>query len=93
MVDLNAARVRVLALWHVPCSRLLKCESKIDDPLTEEFYWGWVFHFTPSNAGEVSTDEKPILVACLRDTGDSIVVGTKGVADALDYLLGRTIRD
>jgi hypothetical protein len=58
--------------------------------LTKEFDWGWIVHLVPTVPVRRGPDEYPYNgceIACDRTNGNSTPVGTKGLHDALSYLM------
>jgi hypothetical protein len=76
------ARERVREIWLRPTERSLDCAAEIDDSLTEEYDWGWVFNFVPLSS-DASPRPWPRGVAIDRGTGHTAPVGPKGVAEAV----------
>jgi hypothetical protein len=85
-VDRSEARQRLQALWTPAVETNMGCEMYIDDALTEEHSWGWVFYFVPRQPEQCQRPYKRRAFAFHRVSGDSIPVGTKGLEGALLHL-------
>lgn len=79
------AREKCLRIWTPPVARNFGCGVKIDDSLTQEFDWGWVFYLVPQNPEECRKEHQRAAIAFHGASGNSIPVGTKGLPSALEY--------
>jgi hypothetical protein len=83
---MTQARQQLQALWTPTVEAVMGCEMKIDDALTEEYAWGWVFYFIPRLPDQCERPFTRRAYAFHRQSGDSIPIGTKGLEDALRHL-------
>jgi hypothetical protein len=85
-VDVLEAKQQLQRLWTPTVQAVMGCEMQIEDTLTEEHPWGWVFYFVPRHSDQCQQPYKRRAYAFHRESGDSIPVGTKGIEDALRHL-------
>lgn len=86
-MEREEAQRRVLDRW-LPITELsFGCPAEIDESLTAEFEWGWVFYLVPLDPDACQQVYKRDRYAFDRTTGISVPVGTKGLDQALDYLM------
>jgi hypothetical protein len=86
MMTITEAKRRLQDLWKYTVERIMSCEMHVDDSLTEEYPWGWVFYFVPKCPDQCPHPYKRRAYAYDLETGDSIPVGTKGLEQALRHL-------
>jgi hypothetical protein len=78
------ARRRIVERWHEIVEKGVCHSVRIDDALTTEYPWGWVFYFVGADA-----QSRPMEEAYARDrlTGQSYPVGIKGLEHSLNILM------
>lgn len=77
----------VIRKWHSISEQALKCRMRIDDALTEEYDWGWMFTLVPVDPVPSSQPSARDRYAIDNVTGISTPVGFKGVPEAVRYLM------
>jgi hypothetical protein len=80
------AKHRVETQWMAAVQSGMGCPVLIDDSLTEEHPWGWVFYFVASEPDKCKKRYHKVEIAYYRATGNSIPVGTKGLENALQWI-------
>ena len=82
-MNLTEARIEAMR-WASTAERGLGCAVTLDESLTENFEWGWVFCFVPVDPTSCTFQYKRRRYAVHRSKL-STPVGTKGVEEALKY--------
>ena len=85
-MDREEAQRRVSTIWLPGAEIYFGCPAELDESLTEEYAWGWVFYLVPSTPEACKLDYKRCRIAYHRTTGRSIPVGTKGIEAALYHI-------
>jgi len=83
-MTIDEAKIKVQEHWKTIAENQLGYEIVMDDSLTREYPWGWHFFFV---AVDPSAPRLVDQYAFDRLTGDSVPVGSKGLGNALDYLM------
>ena len=76
----------IIAEWLPVTEKAFKCPVRLDDSLTEEYDWGWVFHIVASDKPLHSDSRLRDRYAIDRITGYSCPIGTKGIEQAIIYI-------
>ncbi len=86
MDTLDQAKEQIKKHWHEIVEKALGRAVCIDDSLTREYPWGWVFYFVPLETLPEYHVVTERAYAYDRVTGESIPVGTKGLKHAVHIL-------
>jgi hypothetical protein len=86
-MEQKEAQHGVINRWLLATERIFGCPAEIDESLTEEFEWGWVFYLVPPDPDACKQVYKRARFACDRTNGISVPVGTKGLEQAVHQLM------
>ena len=85
-VTRQEAKVGVENLWGAAASETAGCPVSIDDRLTEEHPWGWIFYFVDQESMGLDARKLKKEYACDGETGVSLPIGTKGLPHVLQWI-------
>jgi hypothetical protein len=86
-MTMEEAREVITRNWWASAEKFLQCPVRIDDSLTEEYDWGWSFDCVPIDPARCPHDYKRCRYAVDRVTGIGTPIGTKGLPEAVNYLM------
>lgn len=86
-MTMEEAREVITRNWLASAEKFLQCPVRIDDSLTVEYDWGWSFDCVPIDPARCPHDYKRCRYAVDRLTGIGTPIGTKGLSEAVNYLM------
>jgi hypothetical protein len=86
LVNKQEANRCVENYWKDSVQRRMGCPVFMDNSLTEQYSWGWIFYFVASEPEKCQTQFHKEGYACDRETGISLPVATKGLEFTLSEI-------